>query len=122
MEFDVIHSYTRKQALEDGVLVDLNRFEVCRHHYKHPIACTDTVWAIIEQSVRNKKHCNDYQGILHDMLWMSRVCRRVIDASTVIFTVIITGAGRGRNHEFKMVCGPDDDGAPCLTIMLPNED
>jgi hypothetical protein len=22
----------------------------------------------------------------------------------------------------KAVCGPDDDGSPCLTIMLPEED
>jgi hypothetical protein len=24
--------------------------------------------------------------------------------------------------ELKAVCGPDDDGRPCVTVMLPEED
>jgi len=24
--------------------------------------------------------------------------------------------------KFKAVCGPDDDGRPCITIMYPHED
>ena len=34
-------------------------------------------------------------GILHDMLFMSSVFKRQIDESTVMFRVIIAGAGRG---------------------------
>ena len=76
VDCDVIHSYTRKQAIEDGFLVDLMQNElgeVCRQHYKHPIVCTLPVFEIMQKAVDNEKYCNDYAGILHDMLYMSRV-------------------------------------------------
>lgn len=120
-----IHIYTRAQAIEDGVLCDLMQDameSVCRQHYKHPVACTSAVFDIMQKAVENQKYCNDYAGILHDMLWMSRTYKRTIDENTVIFRVIIKGSGRKSVFDFKMVCGPDDTGATCLTIMLPNED
>lgn len=122
---DVIYSYTRAQALEDGVLVDLMQdkmLEVCKQHYKWPIACTAAVWAIVEAAVNNKRCHNDYAGVVHDMLWMSRTLRRKVDESTVIFRVKIVGAGAKQLYDFKMVCGPGDDAEPVLTIMLPDED
>lgn len=122
---EIISSYTRADAIEDGVLCLLSQDEwdeVCRQHYKYPIACTAAVFGLIEQAVNHPKWCNDFKGVIHDILWMSRkaVCRRTDD--TVWFRVMITGTGRKQWHDLKMVCGPDDDGSPCLTIMLPNED
>jgi hypothetical protein len=96
--------------------------EVCRQHYKYPIACTASVWGIMEQAVNNPKHCNDYAGILHDLLYMSKVSYTPQGDDTRLFTVIITGLGRRKYHRFKIVCGPGDLGEPVLTIMLPNED
>ncbi len=122
---DVIFSYSRAQAIEDGVLVDLGQdkmLEVCRQHYKYPIACTAAVFGIMERAVANKKHCNDFAGVLHDMLWMSKVYKRQVDPTTVMFRVKITGAGRKSVYDFKMVCGPGDDAEPVMTIMLPDED
>jgi len=121
----VISSYTRKQAIEDGVLVDLRQdamASVCMQHYKYPIACTASVFSIMEAAVNNKRHCQDYAGILHDMLYMSRVMKRKLSPDTVLFRVKIVGAGRQSLYEFKMVCGPGDDAEPVLTIMLPTED
>ena len=41
---EMISSYSRKQALEDGVLVDLNQFiPVPESGYKYPVACTIAV-------------------------------------------------------------------------------
>ena len=120
----MISTYTRAQAIEDGVLVDLSAVApgVCAQHYKYPIACTASVWGIIERAVKNEKHCNDLNGVIHDLLWMSRTYKRDLDESTVIFRVKITGAGRQSVFNFKMVCGPGDDAAPVLAIMLPEED
>ena len=120
-----IHVYSRAQAIDDGILCDFMQDEmtsVCMQHYKWPIACTSAVFEIMRKAVENKRYANSYAGILHDMLYMSKVYRRVIDESTLIFRVIIKGAGRVSNYDFKMVCGPDDTGAPCITIMLPSED
>lgn len=122
---ETIHVYSRTQAIEDGFLVDLMQdemLEVCRQHYKFPIACTSTVFGIMQKAVENPRYRNDYACILHDMLWMSKVMKRQIDESTVIFRVIITGVGRQRNFDFKLQVGPGDKGEPVITIMLPNED
>jgi len=125
IEFDVISTYTRRQAIEDGVLVDASvgdLAEVSRQHYKHPVAMTAAVWGLIDRAVKHPKHCNDYKGVWHDILWMSRVCPTKKWATGRLFLVIITGVGRKRNHTLKIECGPGDDGEPVLTIMLPEED
>lgn len=120
-----IHTYTRAQAIEDGELVDLMQDEmasVARQHYKFPIACTIGVFEVMRKAVENPRYCNDYAGILHDMLWMSRCMGRKINDSEVMFRVIIQGAGRSKYHDFKLVVGPGDHGEPCITILLPHED
>ena len=120
-----ISTYSRAQAIEDGVLVDLiqdKMAEVARQHYKYPIACTASVFGIMERAVSNKRHCNSFAGVLHDMLWMSRVAPTIMDEQTRSFRVKIVGASRKSMYDFKMVCGPGDEGEPVLTIMLPNED
>lgn len=122
---EVISSYSREQAIDDGVLVDLMQNElgeVCRQHYKYPIACTAAAFEIMRKAVENPCYCNDYAGILHDMLWMSRTHKRQIAESTMLFRVIIQGAGRAKYYDFKLVVGPGDQGEPVVTIMLPIED
>jgi len=122
---DIVSTYTRAQAIEDGVLVDLMQNEleaVCRQHFKYPIACTITVFQIMQKAVENPRYCNDYASILHDMLWMSRTVSRWVDEQTRNFRIIIQGAGRQRYYDFKIVCHPGDQGEPVLTIMLPGED
>lgn len=127
----VISTYTRAQAIEDGVLVDLSPDTVgideaivalCRQHYRWPIAVTRRVWSLVEKSVAHPEWHNDLAGVLHDILWMSRRYGRNISPTERLFSVIITGAGRRRNWTLKIVSGPDDAGEPCLTIMFPDED
>jgi len=119
----VIFAYTRAQAFEDGVLADLNEVapEACGQ-FRFPIACTTAVWEVVDKAVKNKKWCNDYEGVVHDMLWMSRAHSRALDPTSRLFKVIIRGAGRKTNYVFKIVCGPGDNAEPVMTIMLPNED
>ena len=41
--FELIYSYSRKQAIEDGVLVDVS--EMAKEAgFKFPVAMTNTVW------------------------------------------------------------------------------
>jgi hypothetical protein len=121
---DVIYSYTRAQAIEDGYFVDLSAHfpKECRM-YRYPVACTTAVWSLVEQSVADERHCNSLAGVVWDILYMSQ--RGVVsrpDDQTAIFQVIITGTGRNNTHTLKIVCGPGDEGEPVMTIMLPEED
>lgn len=122
---DAIYSYTRKQAIDDGVLIDASSgdfAEVSRQHYRYPVAMTAAVFGLIERAVSNRKYCNDFLGIWHDILWMSK-CGKVRQWQTGCeFRVIVTGVGRKRYHNLKIECGPGDDGEPVLTVMLADED
>ena len=129
----VISSYSRGQAIEDGVLVDLSQMTedegdsgsiaaLCRQHYKWPIALTNSVWGIIEEAVGNPETLSTRAGILHDILWMSRVRKQQVNAQTIFFEVVIAGAGREKPIKFKLVSGTGDEGEPVLTLMLPYED
>jgi hypothetical protein len=121
---EVISVYTRKQAIEDGVLVDLSAVapDVCSQHFKYPVACTAAVWSIIDKAVQNKKHHNDLNGVVHDILWMSRKASWGINPDTRHFGVIIKGAGRQSKFALKIVVSPGDTPEPVLTVMMNDED
>lgn len=119
---DLIHSYSRAEAFADGVLVDLSGNEVCRQHYRYPVAVTRAVYDIIDRAVKSPNHLNDFPGILHDILWMSRCNSKPLSESARVFDVVIKGAGRQAVYKMKIVCGPGDDLQPVVTIMLPEDD
>lgn len=123
-EAEIIYSYTRKQAIEDGEQVLLDQKLTREAGYKYPVYLTRSVWNLVEMAVNNKKHCNDLEGVLWDILYMSiRNHTRRLDTSTYQFVVIITGTGRIRNHTMLVSCGPTDidNPAPAITIMLPED-
>ena len=82
---ELISSYTREQAIEDGVLIDLSENDVIKQHWKYPFACTDHVWATIHKACQSKYY--DLDGILHDISMLAR-CGK-IDGSISEFTVKI---------------------------------
>ncbi len=118
---EVIHSYSRADAIEDGFLVDLTEYS--NGYFKFPVAITSAFWAIIEKAVNNDDYANSYEGVLHDVfsmaLWQMRIKK---DTSIVYFKVIIAGAGRKRNYIGKVTCSPGDSMEPVLTFMLRDED
>ena len=112
----VIYSYSRAQAIADGVLGDLSQFPIIRQQWKMPMACTDAVWSIIAQAV---SHGNDLAGVLHDIGTMARhaIHAKKDDTDTIHFQVVI----RCDTHPMKLHCGPGDTPLPVLTLMLKNE-
>ena len=114
---ETIYSYSRAQAIQDGVLVDLNHVDSIRQHWKHPFACTSAVWSIIEEALQEAGQ--DVCGICHDVSTLAKLAiQDAREAQQVLFTVII---GR-RTRSLKLHIGPGDTSAPVLTLMLPYED
>jgi hypothetical protein len=107
--FDVISSYSPAQAIYDGVLVDLvqddETAKLCREHYKFPIAYTAALWESIQQAISHPKHGNDLLGVLHDILWISRVNKKAVsgDGCTWLFQVLISGTGQKKLHTLQIV-------------------
>ena len=77
--------------------------------------------------------CQDIKGRLWDILWMLKLAiRRGLGGEIVRFCLRVVpnvsadyskpNPPKARIVHLRCVCGPDDDGSPCLTIMLPEED
>lgn len=114
---ETIYSYSRTQAIEDGVLVDLSQADSIRQHWKHPFACTSAVWAVIEEALQHPGQ--DVCGICHDISTMAKLAiRSTRGTEQILFSVLLTG----KKHAMKLHIGPGDTAAPVLTLMLPHED
>jgi len=154
----VISEYTRRQAIEDGVLVQLSgvgyegdewvpqavkeagfRDQIDGEGRAVPMSVCMTATSFakyvtpIEGDGEKLAPCQDAKGRLWDVLWMLRVaikaCREETD--TLYYSLYVvpnvpedhgTATPRAKKVRLKSVCGPDDDGTPCMTIMLPDED
>jgi hypothetical protein len=122
-EFVLISAYTRAQALEDGVLVDVS--STAREvGFKVPVAVTSAVWTrYVLLSPAAQAAGNDGRGRLWDLLWMLRMAaQRSRSPSEVLFSLhVVTESINPSLAELKAVCGPGDDTEPVITIMLPEE-
>ena len=121
----VIYSYTRKQAIEDGVLVDLTEWAE-ESGFTIPVACTSTVWnQHIVQPEGTKELGQSERGRAHDLLWMLFVAIRRNSQGGDCIQYEVIFLNKKKQHEtvqLKAICGPGDDASPVLTVMLPNED
>ena len=130
-DFDVVYRYTRAQAIDDGVLIDLTDLAK-ETGFRIPVACTAAVWhEYIVPSEELEEPGQSERGRAHDMLWILFNAIRQADADTdrLLFKVIflMPSQCRGRREcrdtgTLNSLCGPGDEGEPVLTILLPSED
>ncbi|MGK4001139.1 DUF6573 family protein [Sorangium sp. So ce1036] len=121
---EVIHTYTRKEAIEDGVLIDVSKM-ARELGVRIPVAVTSSVWErYVKLTPAAIRAAGSEDGRLWDILWMFRCfALRAMEASELRFQLrVITESIRPSLVELKAICGPGDDGEPVITIMLPDED
>ncbi len=123
-DFDLIHSYSRKQAIEDGVLIDVS--ETAREAgFTFPVALTSAVYASCGKAPIDVPG-QDTDGRIWDILWMLRHAIRGSSSggSELLFRLHVqnTEAAPPELVTLKSVCGPGDDLKPVITIMFPDED
>lgn len=120
---ELIYSYTRADALRDGVLVDVSEF-AREFGFVLPVAVTQAVWAgYIE--VPDAVPWQDEKGRLADILTMLHFAIKCMSAprTELRFVVCVQNRpGPARDVQLKAHCGPGDHGEPVITVMLPNED
>ena len=122
----VIFSYTRAQAIEDGVLVDLTAW-AAETGFKIPVACTAAVWnGYVVPPPGTEKLGQSERGRAHDVLWLLYCAirgSRGTNQEQLLFKVIFLQAAQRHEHVvLKAHCGPGDEGEPVLTIMVREED
>ncbi|MHB1538256.1 MAG: DUF6573 family protein [Solirubrobacteraceae bacterium] len=114
---ELIYSYSRAQALANGVLVDITE-RAKRSGIRYPIACTAGVWSLTECLPENDT--DTLAGVVADV--------RLAEVLTAMREAIRAARGTDR-VAFRALgaalwaqCGPGDTGAPVITIMLIGED
>jgi len=129
-DMSVIFSYTRKQAIEDGVLVDLTEWSR-ETGFKIPVACTAAVWNdFVVPPEPMKQWGQSERGRCHDLCWMlfvairSRKTKPPAEGEDLLFYEVLFQQEPEKTVKvkFKAICGPGDQGEPVLTILMPSED
>ena len=122
---EVIYSYTRAQAVADGVQVEVSKV-AAEAGIKFPVFITRTVFdsfVAVPEGVSGQ----DEAGRLWDIVWMLRFAIRKTQhgQSRLPFALYV----RNDNHKPRLIkliatCGAldIDDAQPAITVMLPDED
>jgi hypothetical protein len=135
----VIYSYTRKQAIEDGVQIPLNESHndaLCEAGIKWPVFMTTEVYVNCvrpwDDGIEELAPCQDPSGRLWDILTMMKFAIRRADGDRLRFLVMVVPnipAGskrhpRPKQVELLAVCGPIDIDNPeaSITIMYPGQE
>lgn len=124
-----IHTYTRAQAIEDGMLVDVSQ-TAKEAGFSISVAMTAGAWADAVEWTDKDSQRQTFQnesGRLWDVLWMA-ICaaRRQQGKSEIHFQFYRVPRG-GRGHMARlttltMKIGFGDESEPVITIMMPHED
>jgi len=127
---DVISTYTRAQAIEDGVLIDVSAM-AREAGFKWQVALTSAVWADCvvwkDEDSRQQVH-QDQSGRLWDVLFMAahaiRTSRRSGDRLLFqLYRVPRDGYSTDAvRTTLKLIVGPGDAGEPVMTVLMPHED
>jgi hypothetical protein len=121
-DWQVVSIYTRADALQDGVLVDVSEM-AAQAGIPYPTAMTDAVYQCYVR-VPEGVSCQDEKGRLWDILYLLGFgILQAGDASEIRFSLSVQNNENLREPvQLKAVCGRGDCGEPVITIMLPDED
>lgn len=129
----IIFSYTRADAIADGVLKDVSEM-AAEAGIRFPAACTGTLWAeLVAPSEFARSIGNSEEGRLWDILWMFVMAtkgmiphknyREGLGEALEYETLFVMGEEfEPVSRAIKAVCGPGDNAEPVITFMLPHED
>ncbi len=126
----VLSVYTRAQAIEDGILVDVS--DTAREAgFNIPVAVTRTVWNRIVALPDGYQGFQDERGRLWDVLWMARhYALRASDSDRVRMCVLVRDIRKDlhdsnrppRKHFPIVAIGAGDERRPAITIMFAEDD
>ena len=117
----LIHSYSRVQAIEDGMLVDISAL-AREAGFKFPVAVTSRVFELLNDT---RQPGQSFEGRTWDLLMILRL---KIKASNGTDTIYFSPLFNAKNHsnpkayQLWSKCGPGDDGEPVITVMFTDED
>ena len=124
--FNVIHTYTRAQAISDGVLIDITDFAK-PYGYVVPVAITATLFnGYVKPNKELEKVGQSIEGRLHDllMLLLYRIRTQGEGKAILNFSVdFVMKANPYKTETVEVIAEyhPGDNGEPVMTIMLEED-
>ncbi|CAG9228461.1 hypothetical protein KDX16_23665 [Burkholderia vietnamiensis] len=120
-----ISSYSRAQAVADGVLIDVSAL-AREAGFCVPVAVTSAVWADCVAWTGADSGRGE-SGRLWDVLWMAALAaKRARGAQRIPFELHRVPRGgpgeRPRRVVLNLHIGPGDNAEPVITILMPDED
>jgi len=123
---EVISTYRREQAINDGVLIDVSQLAK-EAGFIVPVAMTSEAWHKCVYWPADYGSHQDETGRLWDVLYMAFMAmkRAPTGGSQLLYKLLCIPADGSSldalEVELKIVSGPGDDGEHVITLMLPNE-
>jgi hypothetical protein len=134
-----IFTYTTKEAVEDGFLVEIDAEILSEAGIKFPVYLTRSVYDKYVSVPKELEHEQDFDGRLWDLLYMFAFKARNCSSSTVDFQFIcrLPNKGDWEENEKRQSINPVqrlvtlhseirardfDDPSPAIFIMKPHED
>ena len=127
---EVVYSYSRAQALADGVLIDVT--DTAREAgFQWPVAVTGGVWmdCVAWSEIDSAKQTpQDESGRLWDVVFMAAYAVRTQTGGGAELLYDLARVPRdGETTQavtttLKLIVGPGDEGEPVVTILPPDED
>lgn len=127
-DFTVIHTYTRSQAIEDGVLIDITS-TARESGIRYPTVVTENLYrTYIEPPPNTVDLGQSEEGRLWDVLSVMRAYASRSQGDRISFPVDFVvgrtsdGAPVVRAATILAMVHPGDAGEPVVTIMLPGDE
>ena len=141
-DWEIIETYSTKQAVADGFLVLVDQKVSKEAGIKYPVYLTRTVWDKYVELPKGFENVQDMDGRLWDILYMFMIKARTCNQSTLMFKLDVVLADKG-DWEANEKLDPDldgnrnmrlvtlksviqaqdfDDPSPAIFIMKPSED
>jgi len=141
-EWEVIDTYSTRQAVEDGFLVLVDQKFSKEAGIKYPVYLTRAVWDKYVEVPEGLEQVQDINGRLWDVLYMFTFAARSCNRSTLMYKLNVVLADKGdwepnekvdpdldHNRTIRLVTLKSviqardfDDPSPAIFIMKPNED
>ena len=113
----LVHRYTAQEAVEDGVLIEIDPELSQEAGYRWPVRITQGVSALVTPTKAEEAEGQSAEGRVWDLLWLARVAINNADESEY---VVPFDAIFGDKAERLWAC-LDGTSGPAIHIVRPEE-
>ena len=120
-DFNLIYSYSRAQAISDGVLIDVTAQAKEAGFKLHTVVSDNLFHSYIAPPAGLEGEGQSIEGRLHDVFFVLLAAIRSAKAATdyaEIDVFFLMAPGRQEKVKVVAVVGPGDEGEPVMTICL----